>query len=113
MKRAQHRTNLSIWEARARKRALRMPVTSPRRRLILTRLKAGLSQHQMAAELGMQWDTYRRYEAELDAAYVSTPNLRAAIAIRDMTAERGDEIDPGDWLDEQAEELSEVRSRRK
>jgi DNA-binding XRE family transcriptional regulator len=86
--------------AEERKLALAMGATSPRGRLILVRLKHGLTQHQMADKMNLRWDTYRRFEAPLDKGYSSSPNLRSAVALRDATAEMGDEIDPGDWVDE-------------
>lgn len=57
----------------------------------------------MAEELRMRWDTYRRYEVPLGRSYASTPNLHQAVAIRSLSAELGDEIDPEDWVDEQEE----------
>jgi hypothetical protein len=57
----------------------------------------------MAEALDMRWDTYRRYEVPLERSYASTPTLRQAVAIRHLSCELGDEIDPEDWVDEQDE----------
>ncbi len=86
---------------------------SPRHRLARCRLMLGLTPAQMAEQMGMLWDTYRRYEAPLGTSYASTPTLRAAVAIRDMSAELHDEIDPGDWIEEQDEQDERPKSWRR
>jgi hypothetical protein len=78
-------------------------MTNVRQRLIAIREKAGLTQEQACERMGLRWDTYRRFEVSLDKNYASTPNLRCAIAIRNLTADLGDEIDPECWIDEQDE----------
>lgn len=71
--------------------------TLPHVRLKALRLKAGLTLRQMSVRVGCTRDAYRYYEYGRDHAHGSVPNRRFACAIRDLTAELGDEIDPEDW----------------